>query len=274
MTRVACAQINVAFNDPAKNVDRAVQVLQAAQANGTDLVVFPECFLTGYCVSTPEDADAICIELQSSAIEALCEECASLGVHAVVGFARRANGRRYNSAVLIEPNKTVHCYDKTHLPELGLDRFVTRGEALPLFRTEIGAIGVLVCFDLRHPEATRVLALKGAELIVLPTNWPEGAYAAPEFIASARAAENRVFLATCNRIGEENGYRFIGRSAIYSVGGRPLAQAGENEDVVTADIDLTEARSKRSVIRLGEYEITMFESRRPELYGELTDPIQ
>lgn len=276
MTRVACAQLDVAFNDPGANADRAVQTMRECRAQGAGLVVFPECFLTGYCVSSLDEARSIALlvnpgaPLESPVISLLSRECRELGVHAVVGFAHDSGTRLLNSAALLTPEGRVEIYSKTHMPCLGLDKFVETGDDLPVFDTSLGKIGVLVCFDLRVPEAARVLTLKGAEIIVLPTNWPEGAYAAPEFMASCRAAENRVFLATCDRVGTENGFTFIGQSGIYGVGGRALAKAGSDEEVIFADVDLEQARTKRNVIDPGRFETEMIASRRPELYGHLT----
>jgi predicted amidohydrolase len=152
---------------------------------------------------------------------------------------------------------------------LGLDRFVKAGAEIPLFETRLGRIGILICYDLRPPEATRVLALAGADVLVLPTNWPEGAETSAEHVSISRAAENRIFVATCNRVGEENGFRFIGRSKIIHPTGRVLAAADGVEETLVADLDLREARQKRTVNIPGKYEIDVMGSRRPELYGGL-----
>ena len=124
-----------------------------------------------------------------------------------------------------------------------------------------------------YPEPTRVLSLKGAELILLPTNWPEGAEISADYNAVVRAAENRVFFATCDRVGEENGFSFIGKSKIVAPNGKILAAAGAIEETIVADIDLSQARQKRAVIRPGEYEFEALASRRPELYGALAEPV-
>lgn len=268
--KIACAQLDVDFGKPQSNLDRAVSVLGNCKASGADLIVFPECFLTGYCVNSREDAEQIALNSPGSCeslLEQLLEECKNLGVYCVVGFAEHQQNALYNSAALIDPNGKFDIYRKTHLPHLGFDRFVTPGDRLEVFENDLGKFGILICFDLRHPEASRVLALKGAELIILPTNWPVGAHAGPNFAAPARAAENRVFVATCNRVGQENGFDFIGQSGIYDVTGQTLAKAGTDQEIIYADIDLAQARIKRTVIRPDEYEIAMFESRRPELYA-------
>jgi predicted amidohydrolase len=264
--KVACVQCDVVFNDPAANCAAAVARIHDTEA---DLIVFPEAYLTGYVVSSPEVAKSLAITLDSEEILAIQKACQDSKRHAVVGTICREGDAVSNTALLVLPDGTVHRYDKTHLPFLGVDRFVTPGDKLPVLETEVGKIGLLVCYDLRVPEAARVLALAGADLIVLPTNWPEGAEMTPAHVAPARALENRVFVATCNRVGTENGTRFIGKSGIYDVIGRTLVSAGDGEETIRAEIDLSLARRKRTVIRPGEYELDVMGSRRPELYSPL-----
>lgn len=194
---------------------------------------------------------------------------------AIAGFAEQgSDGLIYNTAALFQPGGAFF-YRKTHLPKLGLDRFVGRGSELPVFETPHGRIGIAICFDLRPPEVCRVLALQGADLVVLPTNWPSGAAAiSPRLIAPVRAVENRIFLATCNRVGEENGFAFIGLSGIYAPSGNVLALAGDGEETLVADLDLVAARDKRAVTIPGVYETEAFASRRPELYGRIVEPVQ
>lgn len=272
MIRVACVQSNVVFGDPAANAAKAISDLEFLKEQGVQLAVFPEAFLTGYCVECAEDAGAIGLDAsaQNSALHRLQQACDRLDMLAVVGYAEAHEGKLYNAAALIEPGQTRRVYRKCHLPELGLDKFVEAGEGpLEVFETRIGKIGVLICFDMRFPEPTRVLALQGADLVVLPTNWPEGAQVSADYIAVARAAENRIFFATCDRVGEENGFRFIGKSKIIDPTGKILASAGDKEETIIADLDLELARQKRTVAIPGKYETEVFKARRPELYSGL-----
>lgn len=269
--RVACVQSNVVFADPAANAENAVKRIAELKSQGVDLVVFPEAYLTGYCVDSAEDAAGIAISTNSDALELLRQASEEHDMLVVAGYAEKGDGKVYNAATLWEPGREPRTYRKTHLPYLGLDRFVEAGSELPVFDTRLGQIGILICFDQRPPEATRAMALGGADIIVLPTNWPVGAEVAAEHLSIARSAENRVFFATCNRVGKENGFTFIGRSKIVHPTGRVLAAAGGEEEILIADVDFADARQKRTVNIPGKYETEVFASRRPELYGVLLE---
>lgn len=269
--RTASVQCGVDFGNPESNADRIVVHLRELATKGVVLAVFPEAALTGYCVGSIEEARRIALSVDPCAswrtrIQGAVDE---LGMVAIAGAATSDGSRIHNTALLFEAGQPLRTYRKTHLPMLGLDRFVEPGVELPVFDTRAGKIGILVCFDLRPPEAARVLSLKGAEILAVPTNWPEGALVAADVLSVARAAENRVFVVSSNRVGSENGFRFIGRSKIIDPTGLVMAAAGDGEEVLVADLDLRIARSKRTVVRAGEYETETFASRRPELYGEL-----
>jgi predicted amidohydrolase len=258
--------MDVSLGQAETNVSRIVSKLEALAAQDVDLAVFPEAALTGYCVAS-KDA-ALGIAVSGKALAPIKEAVDRLNILAVVGYAETDGTTVWNTATLFEPGVPNRNYRKTHLPYLGLDRFVEAGDRLEVFDTRIGRIGLLICFDLRLPEPTRTLALRGADIIVLPTNWPEGAEVSATSIAVARAAENHVFLAACNRVGEENGFRFIGHSKIVDPNGKLLALAADDkEQTILAEFDPLQARQKRRVVIPGEYETDAIASRRPTLYG-------
>lgn len=289
MPRIACVQTNVVFGNPAENVAHAVAKLKECKAQNVDLAIFPEAFLTGYAVDTEDEARSIALTATEAAsdyedaeenayymddaIAELFDAVNELDILCIIGYAAEtALGELVNEAVLLEPDVAPRVYRKTHLPLLGFDRFATPGPAIPVFETRIGTIGIGICFDLRHPELCRTLALQGADLIALPTNWPNAATVSATLIAPTRAAENRVFVATCDRIGAENGFPFVGLSGIFSPEGKTLLQAGDEDTILIADCDFAEARLKTTVTIPGKYETTVFASRRPELYDLLTEP--
>jgi predicted amidohydrolase len=270
--RIACVQSNVVFANPTANADLAIEKLNLLKDQEVDLAIFPEAFLTGYCVASAAQAESIAISRTFEGLSKIPETVDTLGIGAVIGFGEQGvEGELYNSAAMFEPEVPTRFYRKTHLPFLGYDRFADPGNELEVFDTRWGKIGILICFDLRPPEAARTLALKGADLIVLPTNWPIGAEVSANHVSIARAAENKVFVATCNRVGTENGTTFIGKSRIIATNGFVLEEAGNREEVLIADLDLSEARDKRIVNIPGEYEMEVFACRQPNLYQVLTD---
>lgn len=229
--------------------------------------------MSGYMFATREEAARFAEVVPGRSVEALEGACARLGLHCVAGLLERDGDRLHNTAVLVGPEGLVGSYRKTHLPFLGVDRFVVPGdEPSAIFDTPVGRIGIEICYDLRFPELTRTLALRGAEIVVHPTNWPAAVRPLADFLTRARAAENRVFLLTANRVGREGGTRFFGRSQVVDPGGARLVEAGEEgEELVVAEIDPAEARQKDRVIVPGEYELHLFGDRRPELYGALVE---
>ncbi len=254
-----------------ENRVRILGLIDEVAGQGARLVVFPECALSGYVFEDVDEARAASEPVPGPSTEAIAATCKQLGVYAVVGMLEEAGEAIYNSAVLCGPEGLVGVYRKTHLPFLGVDKLTALGpDPYRVYETSIGRIGMLICYDLRFPEAARCLALEGADVIALPTNWPQGADASPDFIAPARAMENRLFLVAVNRAGQERGARFIGKSQIVDPSGRRLAMAQTiDETIITATFDPTLARQKRLVIEPGVFEMDTVGDRRPDLYRRI-----
>jgi predicted amidohydrolase len=124
-----------------------------------------------------------------------------------------------------------------------------------------------ICYDAAFPEAARALALLGADLIALPTNWPPGAECMAATAVNTRAMD------AVNRVGSERGFEFIGRSRICDPSGRTLAESsGVGEEILYAEIDPALARRKHIIRVPGKHEIDRLADRRPEMYGLLVEP--
>lgn len=269
--RVAVAQMEPRLAEKERNLDAALERLEEAAAAGAQLLVLPECAIPGYMFDSAEEALPHAEEIPGPTTEAFERECARLGVHAITGLLERDGDTLYNAAILAGPDGLIGSYRKTHLPFLGVDRFVTPGDEFKVFDTALGRIGLIICYDLRFPEATRTLALHGADLVALPTNFPMAAKLQCDVIAPARAAENRIYLLVANRVGKERWGEFCGWSQIVDPYGTRLAEAGETEEtLLVADVELEKARDKDYVVP-GEYELYLFGHRRPELYGALVE---
>jgi predicted amidohydrolase len=265
---VAAVQMEPKFAAPEENLAAILNWAEEASKCGAQLVVFPECALTGYCFESREEAMAVAEPIDGKSVSEISRWCNSRNCWLVVGTLERAWEKLYNAALLIGPDGLKAVYRKIHLPCLGVDRFVDPGD-LPfqVHSTPVGRIGLHICYDAVFPEAARVMALDGADILCLPTNWPEGARPVAELVPRVRALENRVYFIAANRIGEEGGFKFIGMSQVADPFGNWLAIASEpKETLLVSEIDLTEARRKRIVFVPGRYEVDRIGDRRPEFY--------
>jgi len=270
--KVAAAQINPQILDKERNLEKCLDSIRIGSIAGATLVVFPECALTGYCFTSRDEATPMAESIPGWSTRTIAALCKELGTYVVVGLLEKSRDRLYNAAAFIGPEGLFGKYRKTHLPYLGVDRFVDHGDKLfQVYDMPLCRVGMSICFDLRFPEPSRVMALEGAEVLTLPTNWPEGAEVSARFFVNTRAAENRIYYVAANRVGTERGFSFIGESKIVDPNGRTLAEASPGkEELIYADIDPAVARSKRVIIRPGEFELPLWEERRPALYRPIS----
>lgn len=267
---VAAAQMDPKLGQNDANLVKMLELTRRAAAQGARLVVFPECALSGYCFDSLDEARPYAEPVPGPATDRFAALCAELGTYVVVGLLERDGDLIYNSAALVGPEGFVGKYHKTHLPFEAIDRYAAQGQlGFPVFETAIGRIGMAICFDMRFPEPPRALALNGADIIANPTNLPPPGASQPDYMLRTRGSENHVFVISCDRVGEERGVRFIGRSQIVDVLGNALAEAGTDEQIITAEIEPARAAEKTIVINPGVYELHLWGQRRPELYGAL-----
>lgn len=275
--KIAGIQMAPKIGEKAANLRNCLELMGQATGEGATLVVFPECALTGYCFSSLEEALGAAEPVPGPATEEVSALCRERNAYAVLGLLEEDAGACFNAVVLVGPHGVVGKYRKLHLPCLGVDRFTRPGDIPPaVHETEVGRIGMGVCYDIMFAEYARVLALKGVDILAYPANWPErkGSYIAayPDCIVPTRAIENHVFCVAVNRVGEERGTAFFGCSRIVDYFGRPLAQARKGEeDIIYADIDASEARDKHVVVVPGEHEVNVIGDRRPEFYAPLCE---
>ena len=267
--KIAAVQMDCAFADKPKNLKTIRAHLREAAGNGAQLVVFPECALPGYCFESKGEAMPHAEPIPGPSTRLLADDCAKLNVWAVVGLLEASGNQLFNACTLIGPTGVVANYRKVHLPFLGVDRFTTPGDQ-PFAVHDLGGlkIGMNICYDGSFPEAARCLMLLGADLVVLPTNWPTGAISTAKTLIPARALENHIYYAAVNRVGTERGFNFIGMSRIVDCLGQFLAVSDNDEPTILyADIDPDKARDKHRVFIPGKYELHRLKDRRPEMYG-------
>ena len=273
-----------------RNTGRMQDFAEAEAKAGQDLIVFPELCNTGYI--TPVEVEEPCgfpgktyaefaaaymraaETVPGPTTDALCEVAHKYGIHVVVGLAQRhpvIPFSLYNAAVLIGPGGIIGVHHKVHIP-LNEKQYFYPGNTVETFKTDLGTLGMQVCYDGRFPEITRVLALKGAEIVC--SLWCVPAiFTVPDaenslkYRTYTRAQENGIYFLSCNRTGTEGKTVMLGRSVVSGPDGASIAQSlTSDEEVVRAD--LTEERLLRYRSKL-----SIFRDRRPELYGEICRPL-
>lgn len=256
---VSLAQMNIVVGQVHENTARARSMIAEAAQRGSDLVVLPELWSTGYDL---ENAAA-----HATASDAgIFAETAALAAEYQLYIAGSClsiltPGNYGNTLVCFGPNgNRLGEYSKVHLYRLmDEDRFLTAGDRVTVIDLPWGTAGLAICYDLRFPELFRRLALEGATMVILPAEWPRPRLAHWRTLLRARAIENQMFVVACNRVGQTPTDDFPGHSAIVDPWGKALIEGGEEEDLLTAEIDLEEVRKFRE-------KIPIFEDRRPDLY--------
>ena len=272
--RVAAVQMEPKLGNVEENLDRILAGLEQAAADGAKLVVFPECALSGYGFGSREEGLAHAVASAGHEVVKVAELARRTGCGCIFGLLERAGSRLFNACVLVGPDGVKGTYRKVHLPFLGVDMFVDPGDLAFAVHEFAGLrIGMHICYDGALPETARVLTLLGADVLVLPTNWPTHTECAAEHMIPTRAMENTVYVMAVNRVGVESGFRFIGASSIADPSGTILARAGaEAEQTLFADIDPVRSRAKHMVRVPGRHEVNRIADRRPGFYGPLVAP--
>lgn len=272
--KIAAVQMDVRIGEVDQNLGAIEARLRETVSSGAALSVFPECAVTGYCFESLDEAREFAQPVTGPATQQLAALCRELDTHTVFGMLEADGDRVFNTAVLVGPDGLIGSYRKVHLPFLGVDMFSSFGDVeFQVHQAGDLRVGMNICYDSAFPEAARSLTLLGADLIALPTNWPPGAECVAGFVINARAMENAVYFAAANRVGEERGFRFIGRSRICAPNGQTLATSNDDsETILYADIDPELARNKLAVREPGRHAIDRMADRRPEMYGALTQP--
>ena len=272
--RVAACQIDPQLGDVEANLKRISEVVADAAAAGAVVAVLPEAAVTGYAFGSREEALPVARRAGAAASDMLAELALEHRLTVICGTLEAQGDEVFNAALMATPDGRRYTYRKMHLPFLGVDRFTTPGPDAPSVVEIDGLrIGVLICYDLRFPEAARMCALDGADLIALPTNWPVGVDFHPGIFAPARAAENHCYLLACDRVGTERGVTFIGRSLLIDYDGHTLAVASDDqEELLVGEIDPEAARQTHVRRRPGEHEWDTIADRRPGLYRRLLAP--
>ncbi|MCB0209520.1 MAG: carbon-nitrogen family hydrolase [Anaerolineae bacterium] len=250
--------MDIALSDPGANLKKADQWAAEAKRRGSDVIVFPEMWTTGF--------DWPNLKSLSSWQDDVVNSVASLArKHSIWinGSMLALNERNQpaNTSMMFDPNgQVIGLYRKIHL--FGLmdeDHYLAPGQSLTTIESPWGQGGLAICYDLRFAEMFRTYALNGVNMVYLPAEWPHPRLAHWRTLLRARAIENQMFMIGVNRVGSDAASTFFGHSAIIDPWGNAVVEAGETEILLTATIETDMVDTVRQ-------KIPVFKDRRPDLY--------
>jgi len=267
--RVRAHELAPRVGDLAHNLDLIDAAIRSAVDDGIELLVLPELATSGYYLEDRDEARGVSI----AADDAVFERWAALlpaGSVVVVGFSESNGDRIFNSAAVIDATGVLAVYRKTHLWDAEAEIFTPGDEPPRVVETPVGRLGIVICYDLEFPEMPRGLAVAGAEIIAVPTNWPlvprPDGERAPEVVqAMAAARASAVAIVCCDRSGEERGHVWTEGTSVIPSDGWPVGSKDERGRV-DATVSVSPTRT-----RIGPYNDVLTD-RRPALYGALQEP--
>jgi len=254
-------KVNLNKEDKMKNVNKILRLIDEISLDKPDIICMPEFALTGPASAVIETIDEVAEPVPGPTTEILAKKAREYGVYLVTLLLEKEGDKFFNTAVLIGNDGSI-CgkYRKVH-PYYPEKSIISPGNSLPVFETKFAKIGILICFDNFFPEAARTLALKGAQIILLPLLTPEQRILTHHILARARAIENQVYVVLVNGVGTHpkiSEWIFPGRSLIAYPSGEIL-ELGEGEKIVTINLDLKKREKNIE-------EFPLLSSRRPEIY--------
>jgi predicted amidohydrolase len=270
VTRVACQQLAPAIGELEANRALCLAAIAEAVDAGAEVIVLPELITSGYMFESTEEAAEVAIAPDHELLREWADVAAQANVVVIGGFCERGDdGLVYNSAAVADAAGVRAVYRKLHLWDNEHAIFTPGNQTPPVIETGVGRIGVVICYDLEFPELTRSVALAGAQLLAVPTNWPlfprpDGERPSEATIAMATGRINKMAVACADRLGLERGQDWTGGATIVDPDGWVAAES-RAPGMVIADLDLQSALDKRLTDRAD-----VFGDRRPELYGAVT----
>ncbi|MDI6601521.1 MAG: carbon-nitrogen family hydrolase [Thermoanaerobacteraceae bacterium] len=245
--------------EPQKNYTHALELMGEAMKDHPDVMILPEMFNTAYAfnfIDRVGDREARTLK------ELFVPFIKDTSVNVIAGsISNFTNDGLYNTAIVFSRDGRVVCeYDKVHL--FGLmdeDKYLMGGQSLGLFEVDGVPCGVIICYDLRFPELTRLLALKGAKALFIPAEWPQPRLEHWRILQRARAIENQLYVISCNRVGKKGDDVFFGHSMVTDPWGEILCELSDKEEIKTIEIDLKSVDEVRN-------KIPVFKDRRADVY--------
>lgn len=248
---LAAIQMEVELGEKEKNIQRSLNLISQAKEKGSKVIVLPELCNTGYAFCTKEEVFPMAERVpEGDTTQAWIKAAKELNVYICGGLIELDEDgiRLFNSSVLVGPDGFIGKYRKLHLWNNEKYFFEPGDIGLPVYETAIGKIGMLICYDMWFPEAFRILALQGADLVLCPANWVDSRNEEIRNMgtnmAIVNANNNNFYVVAADRFGKERKARFPGRSIIVDPNGctcAPIA-SDDKEEIVIAEVDLFQSR--------------------------------
>ena len=259
--KVSCLQMNMKLGCSEENFARAEQLICNAMKDNADVLVLPETWNTGFFPK--ENLAELSCRNGYEVNTRIGELAKKYKVNIVAGSVSNVRGGKvYNTAFVFDRDGIcIAEYDKTHLfTPMGEDDYYTCGDHLCRFELDGVKCGIIICYDVRFPELTRSLALRGLDMLFVVSQWPKERIFHLRTLTAARAIENQMFVVCCNSCGTADKTVYGGNSAIIDPWGQTVVAAGEYEEILTGDCDLNTLTYIRNTI-------PVFQDRKPNLYN-------
>lgn len=259
--RIALLQMDITIGQPEANFAKLKAMMEeaASREEKPDVIVFPEMWNTGYALTEITELADVNGERTKAFMRGFCLQH-QINVIAGSIAEGRADGVYNTIYAFNRAGEEIGSYSKIHLFRLmDEEKFLKEGDKIGRLRLEGTDAGMMICYDIRFPELSRKLATEGAKLLFVPAEWPNPRLHHWRTLLTARAIENQMFVVACNRTGQSGDTVFFGHSMVVDPWGEIIAEAGEEETIVYAEIDLSQADAVRR-------KIPVFEDRRPSLY--------
>ncbi|MEE9594598.1 MAG: carbon-nitrogen family hydrolase [Candidatus Hydrothermarchaeales archaeon] len=227
--KVLLAQMDIELGDKSHNLSKAVDVINSYPA---DIYLYPELFTTGFDY---KGLNELSESLQGETIKRLAEACHG----SLIGGTILEKGEKniYNTFVLVSDEGLIGSYRKIHPFGEEKKHFGSGSEAVAV-GTDIGKLGLSICYDVRFPEVYRSLMENGTQAALISAEFPVPRQAHWDTLVKARAIENQFFVIAVNRVGKDMRNEYFGSSQVIDPRGNILAKAGSREEFLTVDIDL------------------------------------
>jgi predicted amidohydrolase len=256
---ISLAQMELRFGDVEANFNRAAEWIAEASSRGSDLILLPELWASGYDL---ENWSSYATSLEAGVFVTLSNLAKKHKIAIGSSLLEAQDGKAYNTFVLYGAGgEALGVYRKIHrFRLLNEEKWLGAGNELVLASSPWGRVGLSICYDLRFPVMYRKFAVAGSRLVLIVAEWPRRRVSHWSKLLQARAIENQMFVAGVNKVGESQGVKLGGCSAVVDPWGVPLIEGDDTESLLTIEIDLREADKARR-------HIPVLQDRRPDIYG-------